>query len=82
MGMDLPTSSDKPYVIQYNDYASGENVRRSPTLPFISALFSRSVARPICVPDAALAREVAGPAGSEESVGCCASGKQSGGPAF
>lgn len=27
MGMDLPTSSDKPYVISYNDYASGENVR-------------------------------------------------------
>lgn len=30
MGMDIPTSADKPYVIQYNDYASGENVRAAP----------------------------------------------------
>ena len=27
MGMDLPTSKDGSYVISYNDYASGENVR-------------------------------------------------------
>lgn len=27
MGMDLPTTADGSYKIQYNDYASGENVR-------------------------------------------------------